>query len=176
VAAAGVGDRVEVVYSDYRDLRGSYSHIASIEMFEAVGYEYWGDFFAACARLLAPGGSMVMQTIIMPDQRFAAYRRHVDWTQKHIFPGSLIPALGEMIRVMARRSDLVVRQLDDIGPHYAPTLRAWRDRFLSRLPEVRALGFDDRFIRTWELYLAWSEASFAEHNLGDAQITLTHAS
>ena len=173
VAAAGLGDRVDVQRRDYRDLPArAFDKIASIEMFEAVGREYWPAYFAAAARALRPGGRMLLQTIAMPDARFDAYRRNVDWTQKHIFPGSCIPGLAAMTAAAAHASDLVVEEVRDIGPSYAPTLRAWRERFLGRLDDVRALGFDERFIRTWELYLAFSEAAFAERTLQDYQLLL----
>ena len=169
-AALGLDARL----CDYRDAGalGLFDKLVSIEMFEQVGAAYFGDFFAACARALRPGGRMVMQTIAMPDQRWARYRRNVDWTQKHIFPGSCIPAPAVMLGAMAASSDLVLRGLEDIGPHYAPTLREWRRRFRARAAELRALGFDLRFLRTWELYLAFSEATFAERRLQDLQLVL----
>ncbi len=176
VAAAGLSDRVTVLYRDYRELRGRFDKIVSIEMFEAVGFDYWGAYFAALSRNLVPGGSALVQTITMPDQRFDRYRRRVDWTQKHIFPGSLIPAVGAFAAALARSSDLTIVGLEDIGPHYATTLRAWRERFFARLAGVRALGFDERFIRMWDMYLSWSEANFAERNIGDAQILLRRMS
>jgi cyclopropane-fatty-acyl-phospholipid synthase len=172
VAAAGLSDRVKIVYRDYRDLHGRFDKIVSIEMFEAVGWDYWGAWFATLSRNLVPGGTALVQTITMPDQRFDRYRRRVDWTQKHIFPGSLIPALGAFAASLARHSDLTIIGMDDIGPHYATTLRAWRARFFARLADVRAQGFDERFIRMWDLYLSWSEANFSERAIGDAQILL----
>jgi cyclopropane-fatty-acyl-phospholipid synthase len=174
VRAAGLDARVEIRLADYRDLRGRFDKLASIEMFEQVGHDYFGAYFAACARLLAPGGAMLLQTIAMPDQDYAAYRRKVDWTQVHVFPGTCIPSLGAMTRAM--EPDLVVRDVEDIGPHYAHTLRAWRGRFGARLDEVRALGFDQRFIRTWDLYLAFSEAAFAERTHLDLQLVIGSAS
>jgi cyclopropane-fatty-acyl-phospholipid synthase len=177
VAAAGLDRLVDVQLRDYRELPAGarFDRIVSIEMFEAVGDAYWGAYFATCSRVLAPGGLMLLQTISMPEQRFARYRRNVDWTQKHIFPGAVIPSLGAMLDAAGRSSDLVVRHVDDIGPDYAPTLAAWRQRFFAALPAVRALGFDERFLRTWELYLCFSEAAFAERTLGDLQILLAHA-
>lgn len=169
VAAEGLADRVAIEYRDYRTLAGTYDKIVSIEMLEAVGYEYLPQFFAICARSLAHGGRLAVQTISMPDDRFDAYRRRVDWMQTYIFPGTLIPSLGA-IRAASRPAGLRLARTDDIGPHYAPTLRAWRDRFLAALPEVRALGFDTPFVRTWLLYLAFSEAAFAERTLGDHQL------
>ena len=143
-------------------------------MLEAVGYEYLPQFFAVCARALAPGGRLAVQTITMPDDRFDAYRTRVDWMQTYIFPGSCIPSL-DVIRRTSTPAGLTLVGGEDIGPSYAPTLRAWRERFLAALPEVRALGFDTPFIRTWLMYLAFSEAAFAERTLGDHQLLFTRA-
>ena len=171
VAAAGLADRVRVEYRDYRDLAGQYDHIVSIEMLEAVGHEHLPGYFATCERVLRPGGKLAIQTITMPDERFAAYRTTVDWMQTYIFPGSCIPSLGA-IREAAATAGLAIVHADDIGPSYAPTLRAWRERFVAALPEVRRLGFDEQFVRTWLLYLAFSEAAFAERTLGDHQLVI----
>jgi cyclopropane-fatty-acyl-phospholipid synthase len=170
VAAEGLGERVTVEYRDYRTLAGSYDKIVSIEMLEAVGYEYLPAYFATCARVLRPGGRFALQSITMPDERFASYRRNVDWMQTYIFPGTLIPSLGAIRAATSMHFDITLT--DDIGLHYAPTLRAWRERFVAALPAVRALGFDAPFIRTWLLYLAFSEAAFAERTLGDHQLLL----
>jgi cyclopropane-fatty-acyl-phospholipid synthase len=167
VAEALLADRVTIEYRDYRALSGTFDKIVSIEMLEQVGYEFLPAFFATCARHLAPGGRLAVQTITMPDDRFAAYRRSVDWMQTYIFPGTLIPSLGA---IRAACAPLQLIASDDIGPSYAPPLRAWRDRFTAALPAVRALGFDAPFIRTWLLYLAFSEAAFAERTLGDHQL------
>ena len=169
VAAAGLADRVSIEYRDYREVTGSYTKIISIEMLEQVGYERLPLFFATCARVLAPGGRLAIQSITMPDDRFDAYRRCVDWMQTYIFPGTLIPSLGA-IRAAA---GMPLVDIHDIGPSYAPTLAAWRERFVAQLPAVRALGFDEPFIRTWLLYLAFSEAAFAERTLGDHQLVFT---
>lgn len=169
VAAEGLADRIAIEYRDYRALDGRYDKIVSIEMLEAVGYEYLPQFFTRCAHALSPGGRLAVQTISMPDDRFESYRKRVDWMQTYIFPGTLIPSIGA-IRAAALPAGLHITRSDDIGLHYAPTLRAWRDRFVAALPEVRALGFDAPFIRTWLLYLAFSEAAFAERTLGDHQL------
>jgi cyclopropane-fatty-acyl-phospholipid synthase len=171
VAAAGLADRISIAYRDYRDLEGTFSKIVSIEMLEAVGFEFMPAFFATCARLLAPGGRIALQSITMPDDRFDAYRRRVDWMQTYIFPGSCIPSLAA-IRTCLAPTSLRITHADDIGPDYARTLHAWRASFVAALPEVRALGFDEPFIRTWLLYLAFSEAAFAERTLGDHQVVL----
>lgn len=172
VAAAGVADRVAIELRDYREIAGRYDKLVSIEMLEAVGHDYLPAYFASAARCLAPGGRFALQTITMPDARFAAYRRRVDWMQTYVFPGSLIPSLGA-IRSAAARAGLSITRADDIGPDYATTLAAWRQRFVAALPEVAALGFDEPFVRTWLLYLAFSEAAFAERVLGDHQLLLT---
>jgi cyclopropane-fatty-acyl-phospholipid synthase len=169
VAAGGLADRVEICYRDYRELEGRYDKIVSIEMLEAVGFEYLPAYFATCARVLRPGGRLALQTITMPDDRFESYRRRVDWMQTYIFPGSLIPSLGAIHRAVAT-TRLRLEHGEDIGPDYAPTLRAWRSNFLAALPEVDRLGFDGPFVRTWLLYLAFSEAAFTERTLGDHQL------
>lgn len=169
VAAAGLSDRVHVELRDYRTLEGTFTKIVSVEMLEAVGYELLPLYFATCARLLAPHGRLAVQTITMPDDRFEQYRRGVDWMQTYVFPGSCIPSLGA-IRRAAR--PFHIARCDDIGPSYAPTLAAWRQRFVAALPQVHALGFDLPFVRTWLLYLAFSEAAFAEGSLGDHQLLL----
>jgi cyclopropane-fatty-acyl-phospholipid synthase len=170
VAEAGLSDRVTIAYRDYRELTGSFDKIVSIEMLEAVGYEFLPRYFATCARVLAPGGRLAVQSITMPDDRFDAYRRRVDWMQAYIFPGTLIPSLGA---IRAASPMLQLADVYDIGPSYAPTLAAWRERFVAQLPAVRALGFDEPFIRTWLLYLMFSEAAFAERTLGDHQLLFT---
>ncbi|MCX5743116.1 MAG: cyclopropane-fatty-acyl-phospholipid synthase, partial [Proteobacteria bacterium] len=156
VAAAGLADRVTIEYRDYRDLEGTFDKIVSIEMLEAVGYEFLPRYFATCARVLAPNGRLAIQSITMPDERFEAYRKTVDWMQTYVFPGSLIPSLGA-IGAASASAGLQLESARDIGPDYAPTLRAWKDRFVAALPAVRALGFDAPFVRTWLLYLGFSE-------------------
>jgi cyclopropane-fatty-acyl-phospholipid synthase len=173
VRRAGLEDRVSIRLLDYRDLTGSFDKIVSIEMFEALGFENWAGFFGKCDAVLAPDGLMAIQAISFPDHRFAEYRRHCDWLQKHIFPGSLLLAVGPACVEMARHSRLGLHHLEDIGIHYAETLRRWRVSFLAALPEVRALGFDDRFVRMWEYYLAMCEAAFATRTLGNLQLVLS---
>jgi len=162
---------VSVQYRDYRGALGTFDKIVSIEMLEAVGYEYLPGYFAACAQALAPGGQLALQSITMPDERFEAYRRSVDWMQTYVFPGSLIPSLGAIARASAE-AGFAIERSDDIGADYAPTLRAWRERFVAALPRVRALGFDEPFVRTWLMYLAFSEAAFAERTLRNHQLLL----
>jgi cyclopropane-fatty-acyl-phospholipid synthase len=172
VQAAGLSDRVDVRLCDYRDIHGRYDKIVSIEMLEAVGREYWDRFFQKCDEVLAPNGLIGLQTITVPDHRFDTYARHGDWIQVYIFPGGLLPSLLELCRAAYRSTKLTIRHLDDIGEHYATTLARWRQAFVANLAEVRALGFDDRFIRMWEYYLAYCEAGFRTKMLGDLQIVM----
>ena len=172
VAEAGLSDRVQVLERDYRTLTGRYDRIVSIEMLEAIGHDQLPTYFSALDRLLAPNGVVAIQTITIPEQRYRSYRRSEDWLRRHIFPGGLLPSVGEITRVCARTSRLGVYGLDEIGPHYVTTLDRWRRRFLAQLPAVRALGFDDRFCRTWEFYLAYCEAAFASRAIRDVQLVL----
>jgi cyclopropane-fatty-acyl-phospholipid synthase len=172
VESAGLAERVDIRLCDYRDIQGRFDHLVSIEMFEAVGLEYYDTFFAACERLLRAEGRMFLQTITMPDQRFAAYARDYDWTRKYIFPGSLLASLREITASLERVTTLRIASLRDIAPDYARTLRCWRERFLDRQREVRQLGFDQRFIRMWEYYLSFCEAAFDVRHIQDLQLVL----
>jgi cyclopropane-fatty-acyl-phospholipid synthase len=172
VAAVGLGDRVEIVERDFRELDGAYTKLASIEMLEAVGERLWRPFFAACERLLVPGGRACIQTILVPDERFRRYRANVDWIERYVFPGCLIPSLGALETAWVEASSLELEDTAEIGPHYATTLRAWRERFHARLDDVRRLGYDERFVRTWDFYLASCEALFRVGLLRDAQLVL----
>jgi len=169
---AGVSDRVEILLADYRDLTGRYDAIVSIEMLEAVGHEYLDDFFAACERLLARHGRVALQVITIPDQLYERYRRSTDWIRKHIFPGGHLPSLEAMQRSIARRTSMVVDDVENIAAHYAESLRRWRAAFMRRLDAARELGFDERFLRMWEFYLATCEAAFTHRKLADLQIVL----
>jgi cyclopropane-fatty-acyl-phospholipid synthase len=171
IAASGLDSLVDVQFCDYRDIDGLYDKIVSIEMFEAVGAEYFDVFFQVCDRALRPGGRMAMQVITVPDRSFTALRDGVNWVQKYIFPGGMLPSIAELERSL-RGTNLLISELEDIGAHYATTLCHWRQRFLAQLSTVRSMGFDDRFIRTWEYYLAASEAGFRTRNTGDLQIVL----
>lgn len=175
VRAAGLDHLVDLRLCDYRDVTGQFSRIISIEMIEAVGREYWPTFFRKIDEVLAPGGRVGLQAITMVDHRFDEYAKHCDWIQKYIFPGGLLPSLREISTVMTRHTRLGVIGLEDRPLDYARTLRDWRSRFLERLDEVRALGFDDRFVRMWEYYLATCEAAFRTRDLGLLHLTLARA-
>jgi cyclopropane-fatty-acyl-phospholipid synthase len=169
VALAGLSDLVTVELRDYRQVRGPYDAVVSIEMLEAVGHEYFGSYFAAIDRLLRPGGRAAIQSITYPDAAYEQQRRGANWIQKYIFPGGLLPSLAVIERSTAGTS-LLLTGVEDIAPSYARTLAEWRSRFMGSLEEVRALGFDDRFIRMWEYYLALCEAGFAAGIFQDLQI------
>ena len=171
VRAAGLSDRVDVLLRDYRELEGQYDAIVSIEMLEAVGAEYFETFFKVCDRALVPGGRMSLQTIAFPDVAYLPQARGANWIQTYIFPGGLLPSLAQVERSL-HRTRLLVRSVADIAPDYVRTLATWRTTFLSRLDEVRAMGFDERFIRMWDYYLAISEAGFATGVCQDLQIVL----
>ena len=170
------GEPIELLFEDYRNLRGRYDKIVSIEMFEAVGFDYYDRFFGACDRLLEPYGAMLLQTITMNDRTFPAYRRRSDWIQKYIFPGSELASLTGIQQSLARATRLAPFHLEDMGQHYARTLAAWRERFWAAEAEVRALGFDDRFLRMWDYYLAYCGGAFLERHISDVQLVMIHPS
>ncbi len=163
-------DRVTLLRSDYRDLQGKFDKLVSIEMIEAVGHEYLPQFFAKCADLLRPDGAMLIQAITMPDQRYAQYLKSSDFIRRYIFPGSCVPSLSAMLDAIRKATDLSLAHLEDIGPHYATTLEAWRERFIQNLDSVRELGYPVEFQRMWLYYLHYCEAGFAERYLGTLQL------
>jgi cyclopropane-fatty-acyl-phospholipid synthase len=171
----GLADRVRFELCDYRDARGQYDAIVSIEMIEAVGHRYYGEFFAACDRLLRRGGRLVLQAITIADQRYDAYRRTPDWIQKHVFPGGQVPSLGALVAASARRSRLVLDRLETFGPDYARTLAEWRRRLLERADEAARRGYGPSLVRTWEYYLAYCEAGFRLGELDVGQMVFRRA-
>jgi cyclopropane-fatty-acyl-phospholipid synthase len=172
VEQAGLSDLIEIKIIDYRDVTGTYDKIVSIEMFEAVGVEYFETFFMKCASLLQPGGRLAMQVITVPDGAFEAQKTGVNWIQKYIFPGGVLPSLAEMERVNAH-TGLLLNRVEDIGAHYATTLHQWRERFWKRMDDVRTQGYDEYFVKTWDYYLAACEAGFLTRNTSDVQIAFT---
>ena len=171
VRAAGLADLVDIQLRDYREIEGTYDAIVSIEMLEAVGAEYYETFFAACDRALRPGGRLSLQTIAFPDVAYERQRRGANWIQLYIFPGGLLPSLSVVERSL-HRTRLLVSGVIDIAPSYVRTLQEWRSRFMGNLEAVRAQGFDERFIRMWEYYLAISEVGFATGLTQDFQLVL----
>ncbi|MCR9144827.1 MAG: cyclopropane-fatty-acyl-phospholipid synthase family protein [bacterium] len=167
---AGVDHLVEIVFRDYRDVEGSFDKIVSIEMVEALGYKYFDTFFTRCNELLKPDGIMVIQCITFPDPYYGTYLKTTDFTKKHIFPGSLLLSLREILQSLHRTGNLVIYQSESIGQHYALTLREWRLNFERSLDQVRELGFDEVFIRKWRYYLLFCETGFANNYINDLQI------
>jgi len=173
IAAEGLAGRITLLLEDYRELRGRFDKLVSIEMIEAVGARYLDGYFRQCSALLADDGAMLLQAITIQDQLYEQALRSVDYIQRYIFPGSFIPSVTALSNAIRRASDLKIFQLQDIGPHYTRTLAEWRRNFLTALPQVRALGYPDSFVRLWEFYLCYCEGGFAERQLGDVQILLT---
>ncbi len=172
VAEAGLADRVRVELRDYRDVEGTFDAICSCEMIEAVGARYWDGYFAALDQHLAPGGRIGLQTITMPHDRMLATRHTYTWIHKYIFPGGLLPSVTAIEDSLARSTRLRITARTDFGPHYAETLRIWRDRFQASADEVARLGFDEVFARMWNFYLCYSEAGFRSGYIGVSQLTL----
>jgi len=175
IAAAGLADKIDLRLTDYRELRGQFDKIASIEMLEAVGHKYLEPYFAQCHRLLKRKGLLGLQYITCPDAQYEVLRRGVDFIQRHIFPGSLLNSIGRVNEALSRTGDLFLHDLEDIGPDYAKTLHVWRDNFHAALDQVRAQGFDESFIRKWDYYLAYCEAGFATRHISVVQAIYTRA-
>jgi cyclopropane-fatty-acyl-phospholipid synthase len=171
VRAEGLGHRITVLLKDYRELEGEYDKLVSIEMVEAVGHQFYSEFFRRCNALLKPQGIMVMQAITIPDQRFEQATRSVDFIQKYIFPGGCLPSNEVVARHIAADTDMQMTQFQDITADYARTLAHWRERFHAHLPQIREQGFDETFIRMWEFYLCYCEGGFRENVIGTAQFS-----
>lgn len=170
VRELGLQDRITLLLKDYRALTGQYDKLVSIEMIEAVGHDFYSSYFQCCSRLLKSHGKMVIQAITIPDARYEQARRSVDFIKRYIFPGGCLPSLEIIARHLARDTDMQMVHLRDITADYASTLAHWRQRFMERLDEVRALGFDRRFIRMWEFYLCYCEGGFRERIIGTTQM------
>jgi len=173
IRQAGLQHRVDLLLQDYRDLRGQYDKLVSIEMVEAVGEKMFDTFFGQCNRLLKTNGAMLLQAIIMPDDRYDQYRRGVDFINRHVFPGGFLPSFSAIGQSLRRATDFRLVQLEDFAHHYVRTLADWRYNFWQNIDQVRRLGFDEHFIRTWHYYLCYCEAGFAERQIGVSQIMLT---
>lgn len=172
VVDAGLEDRITVLCEDYRDLRGQYDKLVSVEMIEAVGHQFLDNYIQTCSRLLKPQGIMLLQSITIADQHYEAAKRYGDFIQRYIFPGGFLPSVAALSDAVARVSDMRLFHLEDIGPHYARTLRDWRERFFASLEQVRELGFSDTFVRMWEFYLCYCEGGFLERHIGTVQVLL----
>jgi cyclopropane-fatty-acyl-phospholipid synthase len=173
VRRAGLTDRVTVLMEDYRDLRGRYDKLVSIEMIEAVGWRHIGTFFAKCSQLLGPDGVMLLQAITIDDRAYEVEKTSNSFIKNYIFPGGCLPSLEAITRNVARRTDMQAVSLEDLTPHYVETLRRWRKTFTAHSPALAELGYDERFRRLWTLYLAYCEGGFAERRICDVQLVLT---
>lgn len=178
VADAGLSDRVTVIKKDYRELTGEYTKLVSIEMIEAVGESYLDSFVTKCNELLAPGGRMLLQAITIADQRMSLYRKSVDFIQLHVFPGGFLPSLTMLCEKFTRHSNLIVRDVHDIGIDYAQTLKLWRERFEENFSEIATdssdrNGYDERFYRLWKFYLEYCEGGFRERTISTVQLVLS---
>ena len=172
IAAAGMTDRIELLFEDYRKLTGSYDKLVSVEMIEAVGHRYYGEFFSRCASLLRPGGVMALQAITIADRHYERAKNSVDFIQRHIFPGSCIPSVTALCSAMTRGSDLTMVDLEDIGLHYVRTIAAWRQNLRDRWDDAQAIGYSEEFLRLWEFYFAYCEGGFAERHISDVHMIL----
>ena len=170
IREAGLQERIDIRLDDYRKLNGEFDKLVSIEMIEAVGDEFLPDYFAQCSSLLKADGQMLIQAITMPDNRYAGYLKNSDFIQQFIFPGSCVPSLTAIMNAVSQASDLKVNHIEDFALDYAQTLRLWLEQFMSRLDQVKQLGYSDDFIRLWEYYLCYCEAGFRERHTGVLQI------
>ncbi len=173
VKQAGLSDRIEIKLVDYRKVEGRFDKIASIEMLEAVGDKYLETYFGQCTKLLKPGGMLAFQVITVPDYSYEDLKTGTDWIQKHIFPGSLLLSVSRINEAIQKVGQLFLHGMDDMGAGYARTLREWHGNFNAKLPEVRALGYSERFIRKWNYYLKYCEAAFATRNISVIQAVYT---
>jgi cyclopropane-fatty-acyl-phospholipid synthase len=162
--------KVTVLFKDYRDLSGSYDKLVSIEMIEAVGHQYYNSYFQVISNLLKDDGEALIQAITIRDQRYKQAIKSIDFIQKYIFPGSCIPSLTAMQNSLTDSTDMVINQVDDIGHHYAITLRQWRKNFNANINEIYKLGFDKSFSRMWIFYLCYCEGGFMEKAISDLHI------
>jgi cyclopropane-fatty-acyl-phospholipid synthase len=170
VGEAGLSDRITVLLEDYRKLRGHFDKLVSIEMIEAVGHRYLETYFRVCSDRLKPGGLMCLQAILTSDQRYRFSLRNSDFIKAYIFPGGQLPSIDAITNATRRATDFRLIHVEEIGAHYAETLRRWRELFYKNLESVRELGFPESFVRMWEFYLASCEGAFEERYVGNAQM------
>jgi cyclopropane-fatty-acyl-phospholipid synthase len=173
VKSAGLDDKITLLLKDYRDLQGKYDKLVSIEMIEAVGHQFYDTYFAKVGALLEDDGLALIQAITIADQRYENAKKSVDFIQRYIFPGSCIPSNTVMLNSMTKMTDLRLLDLEDIGPHYATTLKVWRETFFANINQVRKLGYSDEFIKMWEFYLCYCEGGFIERSISDVHLLLS---
>ena len=173
VEKRGLQDKITLLFEDYRDLSGQFDKLVSIEMIEAVGHEYFDTYFNCVSKLLKPDGKAVIQAITINKQRYDDYRKSVDFIKRYIFPGGCLPSLNVISGALTRRTDMQIIDLRDIALDYARTLQHWHDAFMAEMDAVKALGFDEKFIRMWRFYLSYCEGGFRERIIGTYQITMS---
>jgi cyclopropane-fatty-acyl-phospholipid synthase len=173
IAAAGLNDRINLLCKDYRSLTGQFDKLVSIEMVEAVGHAFYKTYFQHCSDLLKPEGMMLLQSITIADQRYEAAKHEVDFIQRYIFPGGCLPSVSIIADTVTRSTDMRIYHLEDIGLHYATTLRKWRQQFFKNINKIEKLGYSDTFTRMWDFYLCYCEGGFMEHAIGTVQVLLT---
>jgi cyclopropane-fatty-acyl-phospholipid synthase len=172
IAELGLGGRITLLLEDYRDLDGQYDKLVSIEMIEAVGHRFLGNYFEQCAKLLKPDGLMLLQAITIRDQRYEQAKNSVDFIQRYIFPGGALPSVQKMLEIVTDKTDMNLHHMEDFGLHYARTLRLWHDNLRQARHKLEQLGYDDYFYRLWEFYLCYCEGGFIERTIGTAQLLL----
>lgn len=170
IRKASLHDRITLLLEDYREIRGKFDKLVSIEMVEAVGHKFLETFFSHCSNLLRSDGIMTLQAITMNDQMYDHHVKTVDFIRRYIFPGGCVPSVTRLCNTTSAGSDLRLVHLEDLTPHYPKTLRAWRKQFILNLPKIRSLGYSEQFIRMWEYYFCYCEAGFAERYIGDVQM------
>tara|TARA_B100001142_G_scaffold277391_1_gene286940 strand:- start:413 stop:1606 length:1194 start_codon:yes stop_codon:yes gene_type:complete len=173
IKEAGLGRQINILLKDYRLLKGQYDKVVSIEMIEAVGYQFYDEYFKIISQLLKDDGDALIQAITIKDQRYSKAIHSVDFIQKYIFPGSCIPSITAIQNSLTNTTDLVINDVRDIGHHYARTLADWRKKFLKNKREIRKLGFDDKFLRMWLFYFAYCEGGFEEKVISDIHLHIT---
>jgi cyclopropane-fatty-acyl-phospholipid synthase len=173
VKQMGLEDRITVLMKDYRDLQGQFEKLVSIEMIEAIGHQYVNTYFSSCSHLLKPNGMMLLQAITITDQQYEVALRDVDFIKRYIFPGGFLPSITLMTNSIAKCTDMKLFHMEDIGPHYATTLRDWRQRFIQNIEQIKTHGYSDVFTRMWDFYLCYCEGAFRERAIGTVQMLLT---
>jgi cyclopropane-fatty-acyl-phospholipid synthase len=169
----GVDHLIEIKMLDYRKLEGKFDRIVSIEMLEAVGDKYLDTYFEKCQSVLKPDGLLALQVITSPDSRYEEFKTGIDFIQKHIFPGSLLPSIGRINTAINRTGEMHLYHMHDMGSSYVKTLHSWLEMFDKNIAQVRALGFGEKFIRTWRYYLSYCEAAFKMRNISVVQLVYT---
>lgn len=173
VKDAGLDKKVTVLCKDYRDLEGKYNKLVSIEMIEAIGHQYMETYFNKCSNLLTDDGMMLLQAITITDRYYESALKDVDFIKKFIFPGGFLPSVSSLCNAVANRTDMKLFHMQDIGPHYAKTLNAWRKSFFNNIDKISRLGYGKEFIRLWEYYFCYCEGGFIERDIGTVQMLLT---